>query len=120
MLISHLSKIGDKWESFLSRNGFTQVENIVKSPIIVNPNLYNPVTERQVFNSPEGSEFNEPTSIVVETPVVKKLQCMFSPKKYLEQVIGELKGKLSPVPLNEPNLNNNHEPVVKKVSKGKK
>jgi hypothetical protein len=120
LLISHLSQIGDNWESFLSRNGFTQVDNTVNPPLIVNPNLDRPVTESQVFNSPDGSEFNEPTSIVVETPVVKKLPCMFSPRKSLEQVVGELKGKVSPVPTNEPNLNNNDKPVVKKIRKGKK
>jgi hypothetical protein len=120
LLISHLSKIGDNWESFLSRNGFTQVDNTVNPPLIVNPILDRPVTESQVFNSPDGSKFNEPTSIVVETPVVKKLPCRFSPRKYLEQVVGELKGKVSPVPTNEPNLNSNDKPVAKKIRKGKK
>jgi hypothetical protein len=105
---------------FLSRNGFTQVDDTVSPHLIVNPNLDRPVTESQVFNSLDGSEFNEPTSIVDETPVDKKLPCMFSPRKYLEQVIGELKGKYPPVPMNESNLNNNDKPVVKKFRKGKK
>jgi hypothetical protein len=105
LLISHLSQIGDNWESFLSRNGFSQADNTVNLPLNVNPNLDSPVTESQVFNSPDGCEFNESVSIVLETPVVKKLPCMFSPRKSLEQVVGELKGKASPVLTNEPNLN---------------
>jgi hypothetical protein len=78
------------------------------------------VTESQVFNSPKGSEFNELVSIVLETPVVNKIPCMFSPRKSLEQVVSELKGKSSPVPMNEPNLNNSDKPFIKKVHKGKK
>jgi hypothetical protein len=44
LLISHLSKIGDKWERFVSRNGFTQVDNTVNPPSIVKPNMDYPVT----------------------------------------------------------------------------
>jgi hypothetical protein len=72
------------------------------------------VTESEVFNSLDGSDFNEPTSIVDETPVDKKLPCIFSPRKYLEQVIRELKDKDPPVLMNESNMNNNDKPVVKK------
>ena len=78
------------------------------------------MTEIQVFNSLDGYDFNEPTSIVDETPVDKKLPSMFSPKKSLEKVIAELKGKYHPVPMNKSNLNNNDKPVVKKMHKGKK
>jgi hypothetical protein len=120
LFISHLSQTGDNWESFVIRNGFTQVDNTVNPPLIVNPNLDSLVTESQVFNSPKGSEFNEPVSIVVETPVVKKLPCMFSPRKSSEQIVRELKGKDSPRPTNEPNLNSNDKPIVKKNRKGKK
>jgi hypothetical protein len=45
---------------------------------------------------------------------------MFSPRKSLEHIVGELKGKSSPGPMNEPNLNSNHKHVVKKIRKGKK
>jgi hypothetical protein len=75
------------------------------------------VTEIQVFNLHDGSEFNEPTSIVVETHVVKKLPCKFSPRKSLGQVVGELKEKVSPVPTNEPNLNSNDKPIANKIGK---
>jgi hypothetical protein len=78
------------------------------------------VIERQVFNSLDGSELNESSSIVDETPMDKKFPCIFSPKKSLEQVIGELKGKDHPIPMNEYNLNDNDNPVVKKFCKGKK
>jgi len=84
LLISHLSQICDNWEIFLSQNGFTQVDNATNPPLIENPSLDRPVDKSQVFNSPDGSEFNESTSIVVENPVVKELPCMFSPKKSLE------------------------------------
>jgi hypothetical protein len=92
---------------FSEPNGFTQADDVVIPHLIVNPNLDRPVTESRVFNSLDGSELNEPTSIVDETHVDKKLPCIFSPRKYLEQVIGELKGKDHPMPMNESNLNNN-------------
>jgi hypothetical protein len=119
-LVYHLSKIGDNWETFLSRNGFTQVDDTIIPHLVVNPDLDKPVTESEVFNSLDGSELNEPASIVDETPVDKKLLYIFSPRKSLEQVIGELKGKDHPMPMNESNLNNNDKPVVKKFCKGKK
>jgi hypothetical protein len=84
LLVSHLLQIGDNWEGFLSRNGFTQADDTIIPHLIVNPNLERPVTEGEAFNSLDGSEFNEPTSIVDETPVDKKLSCMFSSRIYLE------------------------------------
>jgi hypothetical protein len=120
LLISHLSQIRDNWESFLSRNGFSQADNTVNPPLNVNPNLDSPVTDSQVFNSLGGCEFNESVSIVLETPMVKELPCMFSPRKYLEQVVGELKEKYSPVPANEPNQNHNDKLIKRKIHKGKK
>jgi hypothetical protein len=55
LLVSHLLQIDDSWEGFLSRNGFTQVDNTVIPHLTVNPNLDIPVTESQVFNSLNGS-----------------------------------------------------------------
>jgi hypothetical protein len=78
------------------------------------------VVESQVFNSLDGSELNESSSIVDKIPVDKKFPCIFSPRKSLEQVIGELKGKDHHMPMNKPNLNNNDKTVVKKFRKGKK
>jgi hypothetical protein len=120
LLVYHLSKIGDNWETFLSRNGFTQVDATVNPLLIVNPNLDRPVTESQVVNSIDGSEFIEPVSVVDETPMDKELPCRFSPRRSLEQVITELKEKDHPVPMNDSNLNDNDKSVVKNFRKGKK
>ena len=68
LFVSHLLQIGDSWEGFLSWNGFTQVDDTVSPHLIANPDLDRPVTKIQVFNSLDGYEFNEPTSIVNETP----------------------------------------------------
>jgi hypothetical protein len=51
---------------------------------------------------------------------LRKYHLCFSPRKSLEQIIDEFKGKISPVPMNEPNLNSNDKPVVKKIRKGKR
>jgi hypothetical protein len=120
LLVSHLSQIGDSLEGFLSRNGFTQVDDTINPHLIANPNLDRLVTESQIFNSLDGSKFIEPVSIVDETPVDNELPCRFSLKRSLEQVITELKEKDHPVPMNESNLNDNDKPVVKNFRKGKK
>jgi hypothetical protein len=59
-------------------------------------------------------------SIVLKAPMVEKSPCIFSPKKSLEQVVGELKGKASHVLANEPNQNHNDKPTVRKFRKGNK
>ena len=69
------------------------------------------------FNSPDGYEINESISIASKTPMVKKSRCMFSPKKSLEEVEGELKGKYPPVLPNEPNQNHNDKPTVREIRK---
>jgi hypothetical protein len=120
LLVSHLSQVGDSWEGFLSRNGFTQVNDIVRPHLIVNPNLDRPVTESQVVNSLDSLEFIELVFVFDETPVDKELPCFFSPKRSLEQVITELKGKDHHVLMKKSNLNNNDKPVVKNLCKGKK
>jgi hypothetical protein len=84
LLLSHLSQIGDNWESFLSQNGFSQTDNTMNPPLDVNPSFDSPVTESQGFNSPDGCEINESVSIVLKTPMVKKSRCMFSSRKSLE------------------------------------
>jgi hypothetical protein len=38
LLVYHLSKIGDNWETFLIRNGFTQDDVTVNPLLIINPN----------------------------------------------------------------------------------
>jgi hypothetical protein len=84
MVISHLSQIRDNWESFLSRNGFSQADHTVNLPLNVNPSFDSLVTESQGFNSPDGYEINEFVSIVLKTPMVNKSRCIFSPRKSLE------------------------------------
>jgi hypothetical protein len=120
LLLSHLSQIGDTWESFLSRNGFSQPDNTVNSPLNVNPISDNLVTESPGFNSHIDCEVNESMSVALQTPMVKTSRCIFSPRKSLEQVVDELKGKVSPVLANKPNQGHSDEPTVKKIRKGKK
>jgi hypothetical protein len=71
LFLLHLSKIGDTWESFLSRNGFSQPDNTVNSPINVNPISYNLVTKSLGFNSHIDCEVNESISDALQTPMVK-------------------------------------------------
>jgi hypothetical protein len=120
LFLSHLSQIGDTWESFLESKWFHPTDSTVNSPLNVNPIFDSPVTESQGFNSPDGCEINESVSIALQTPMVKKSRCIFSPRKSLEQVVDELKGKVSPVLSNEPNQNHSDKPTVKKFRKGKK
>jgi hypothetical protein len=120
LLLYHLSKIGDNWETFLIRNGFTQSDATVNPLLIVNPNLDRPVTEIQVVNSIDGLQFVESVSVVVETPMGKELPCRFSPRKSLEQLISKLKEKDRHVPMDDTILNVNDKPVVKNFRKGKK
>jgi hypothetical protein len=91
LLVSHLSQIGDTWESFLSRNNFSQPESTVNSPLNVNPNSDNPVTESQGFDSHNDCEINEPISVALQTPLGKKPRCIFTPRKSLEEVVDVLK-----------------------------
>jgi hypothetical protein len=104
----------------LSRNGFTQPDSTGNSPLNVNPSSDDHVTESQGFNSPNGCEINESVFVALQTPMVKKSRCIFSPRKSLEQVVDELKGRISPVLANEPNQNHSNKPTVKKIRKGKK
>jgi hypothetical protein len=88
----------------LSQNGFSQAEQYSQPTFKCKPQFgQSRMTKSQGFNSPDGCEFNESVSISLETLVVKELPCMFSPRKSLEQVVGELKGKYSPVLTNESN-----------------
>jgi hypothetical protein len=92
----------------------------VTLPLNVNPSLDSPMTEIQGFNSPDDCEITKSVSIVLKTPMVKKSRCILSPRKSLEQVVEELKGKVPPVLFNEPNQNHNDKPTVRKICKGKK
>jgi hypothetical protein len=120
LLLSHLSQIEDNWENFLSQNGFSQTNNTVNPPLNVNLNCDSPVTEIQGFIPPDGYEINESVSISLQNPIFKKSLCIFSSSKSLEQVVGELKGKYSPILASEPNMNNSDKPTIRKFRKGKK
>jgi hypothetical protein len=86
----------------------------------MNPNYDNPMTESQGFDSPSDCENNEPISVALQNPLGKKPQCIFSPRKLLELVVDELKGKVSLVLANKLNQDHSDKPTVKKIRKGKK
>jgi hypothetical protein len=67
-LMHHLSIIGDNWEIFLMRNGFTQVDPTANPLLIPNPNSDEPVVKSQV-NSMDKPEF------IDKTPLDKGLLC---------------------------------------------
>jgi hypothetical protein len=92
----------------------------VNSPLNVNPNSDNPVIESQGFDSPNCCEINEPIFSSLQTPLGKKPRCICFPRKSLEQLVDELKGKVSPVITNKLNQDHSDKPTVKKIRKGKK
>jgi hypothetical protein len=107
-------QIGDNWETFLIRNGFTQADATTNPLLIANPNSHRPVVEIQFINSIDGPEF------IDKTPLDKGLPCRFSPARSPEQVIPELKEKYPHVPVNDASLNVNVKSDVKKLCKGRK
>jgi hypothetical protein len=106
LLVYHLSKIGDNWDTFLITNGFTQADATINPLLIANPNSNRPVAESQFINSIDGHKFIGPVSIVDKTLV--------------EQVIFELKEKDPPMPMNDSSLKINDNPVAKNFRKGTK
>jgi hypothetical protein len=120
LLVYHLSKIGDNWETFMIRNGFTQADATTNPLLTANPNSDRPVAESQFTNSIDGPEFIGPVFVVNETLVDKDLSCRFSPGKSLEQVIVKLKENDPPIPMNYSSLNIDDNPIIKNVRKGKK
>jgi hypothetical protein len=102
-----LSKVGDSWQDFVGRNGFSLPENMTDSPLHFNepssPCRSNPSLENLHVDLQEI-----PVSIT-KTPVVfhkftkgKKPRHDFIPKKYLEDVLYDLKDKVIVVPDPEP------------------
>jgi hypothetical protein len=92
----------------------------VNSPLNVNPNSDNPVTESQGFDSHNDCEINEPISVALQTPLGKKPRCIFTPRKSLEEVVDVLKEKVSPTPAIELNQGFSDKPTAKKNRKRKK
>jgi hypothetical protein len=117
-LVYHLSKIGDNWETFLIRNGFTQVDSTTNPLLTINLKSDRPVAESQFANSFEGPKFIGPVSVVNETLVDKYLSCRFSPRRSLEQVIFELKENNPHMHVNDSVLNVNVKSVSKNLCKG--
>jgi hypothetical protein len=114
LLVYHLSNIGDNWETFLIRNGFTQTDTTTNPLLISNPNSDMPVVEIQFVNSIDGPTF------IDKTPLDEGLQCRFSLARSPEQVTAELKGKYPHVPMNDASLNFNVKSDVKKLCKERK
>jgi hypothetical protein len=106
----HLSTIGDSWETFLMRNGFTQADPTTNPLLTTNPNLDKPVVENHFGNSINGPEFTD------KTPLDKGSPCRFSPARSPEQVTDELKGNDPHVPVNDASVKSD----VKKFGKGTK
>jgi hypothetical protein len=119
-LVSHLSQVGDTWESFLSQNNFSQPECTMNSPINVNPISDNPVTESQGFDSHNDCEIIEPIYVPMQTPIGKKPRCVFFPRKSLEQVVDVLKERIYPTHAIESNQGFSDKPTVKKNRNSKK
>lgn len=86
-------------------------------PLNVNPSFDSPVIESQGFNSPDGCEINDSMSIALKTPMVKKPQCIFSPKKSLERVMDVLKVRIYPTRAFDPNQGHSDKPAAKKIRK---
>jgi hypothetical protein len=110
----HLSNIGDSWETFLMRNGFTQAGPTTNPLLIANPNSHKPMVESQIVNS-----INEP-EFIDKTPLDKGSPCRFSPAISPEQVTSKLKGNDPHVPVNDASLNINVKSDVKKLCKERK
>jgi hypothetical protein len=72
LLMYHLSIIGDSWEIFLMKTGFSQDDPIVNPLLTTNPNLDKPMVEDQFGNSINGLDF------IDKTPLDKGLSCKFS------------------------------------------
>jgi hypothetical protein len=108
LLMYHLSTIGDSWETFFMRNGFTQVDPTT------NPNSDKQVVENQFVNLINGPKFTD------KTPLDKGSPHRFSPARSPEQATNELKGNDPCVPVNDDSLNVNVKSDVKKLCKGTK
>jgi hypothetical protein len=108
-----MSKIGDNWETFLIRQGFTQAGATSNPLLTTNPNSDRPMVESQFVNSIDRLKF------IDETPLDKGLPCRFSPGRSPEQVIDELKEKYPHILVNDSSLNVNVKSVAKNLRKGK-
>jgi hypothetical protein len=114
LLMYHLSTIGDSWEVFLMRNGFTQADPTTNPLLTTNPNLDKLVVEDQFGNSMSGPEFTD------KTPLVKGSPCKLSPARFLEKKTDELNGNDPLVLVDDASLNVIVKSDAKKLCKGTK
>jgi hypothetical protein len=124
-VISHLSKAGDSWENFVYRNGFTLPENVTDLPLHFDeppsPCRPNPPMENLHVNLQEIPTSIDQTPVVIQKPSKgKKPKHDFIPRKYLEEVLDDLKDKILTVPNPEPIQIDLNEPTVKKKGRHKK
>lgn len=118
-MISHLSKVGDSWENFVYRNGFTLPENVINLPLHFDEPLSlcrsNPPMENLHVNLQESLVTIDQTPIVIHKPPKgQKPRCAFTPRKYLKDVLDELKDKILVVSNLEPIRVDLNESTVKK------
>jgi hypothetical protein len=107
LVISHLSKVGDSWQNFVYRNGFSLPENVTDLPLHFNespsPCRSNPSMENLHVNLQESPVSIDKTPVVLQKPSKgKKPRCDFIPRKSLEEVLDDLKDKILTVPNPEP------------------
>jgi hypothetical protein len=105
-VVSHLSKTGDNWENFLFRNSYTLPKNVIESPIHLdenpNPCRSNPTIKNLCVNPQEGHASIDQASIAIQNPSGKKPRCDFYPRKYLEEVLDDLKDMILIVHTHQP------------------
>ena len=106
LIILHLYKTRDSWESFLLRNNFTLPNNITELPLHLNenPSPYrsNPTIENLCVDPQEDHATTDQTYVVIRNPLDKKPRCDFVPIKSLEEVLDVLKDRFPVVPIHEP------------------
>jgi len=94
----NFSTIGDNWEVFLMRNGFSQAIPTTNPLPTTNPNLDKPSFEDQFGNSISGLEFTD------KTPLVKESPCKLSTTRCIEKNTDELNGNDTLVPTDDASL----------------
>jgi hypothetical protein len=114
LLIHHFSTIGDSWEVFLMRNGFTQADPTTNPLLTTNPKLDKPMVEDPFSNLIKGPEFTDKNPLDEGTP------CKFPPTSFPEKDTDELKVNDPLVPVNDVSLNIIVKSDAKKLCKGTK
>jgi hypothetical protein len=119
LVISQLSKVGDNWQDFMDRNGFSPPETEIDSPLRsdepTGPCLSTPPL-RNLHVELQGSPMS-----ITKTPVVFHKSSKgthrrpnFIPKNSLEDVLDNLKGKVLDVPSPGLVVGDSNESKIKK------